>query len=68
MTAEEATVYLNEQMRQDNMLRNVRVGVLETTEYDDIYAWAEAEPQQVVIIAESWADVVSQTPPGLPPL
>jgi fructose-1,6-bisphosphatase len=66
MTPEQAVHYLADQSRLDSALEQILFKAAES--HADIYAWAEEEPERVVAIAESWQDVVSQTPPGLDPL
>jgi hypothetical protein len=59
MTPAEAVHYLMDEARRDEDLWAVLTGVQSLAE-GDIYAWAEAEPEKVVALAESWQGVVEQ--------
>lgn len=63
MTAAEAAFYLVDQMRVDAELRAVLLIGTRSHGYSDVYAWAEACPDEVIAVAESWADVIVQQPP-----
>jgi len=63
VTAAEAAFYLADQMRVDDELRAIILNGTRERGYSDVYAWAEANPGEVVAIAESWQGVIGQQPP-----
>lgn len=68
MTPAEAINYLTDEARRDRELWGVIQAGAKNAGAEDVFAWAEVEPEQVVAVAESWQDIVEQTPPGLSPL
>lgn len=60
MTPLEATHYLMDEQRRDRDLWRVLDAAAKRAGADDVYAWAEAEPESVVALAESWQGVVEQ--------
>ena len=61
MTPAEAIHYLADESRRDRELERILFAASDT--HADIYAWAEADPERVVALAESWQGVVAQDIP-----
>jgi hypothetical protein len=63
MTPAEAAFYLADTMRQDDELRYVLAAEASRAGVSDVLAWAEANPEKAVALAESWKGVVGQDIP-----
>jgi hypothetical protein len=65
MTPAEAAQYLADEMRRDYELRDIVYAAVARAGWHDLFEWAGSNPVEVVALAESWQDMVGQTPPGM---
>lgn len=61
MSPLEATDYLRREMRLDPDIKLMVSAALTAGGHKDLFDWAEASPDQVVMVAEAAKDLVAQT-------
>ena len=61
MNTLEATDYLRRAVRQDDDVKLMVAAAVTAGGHSDLFAWAAADPDGVVLVAEAAADMVDQT-------
>jgi hypothetical protein len=60
VNALEATDYLRRKMQEDADVKSMVTSICARGGFADLFEWAEAEPDEVILVAESVTDMLSQ--------